>query len=106
VRPRFAAWLLVGVIAVTAGVFVGRWLLADADATAVAEGPATDFRGWFWEHRALDLVTQAALVFAGALGVSAILPGREEPLPTEQHPAGKQHPVSEQPPDSPAEGSL
>ena len=32
------------------------------------------FRTWFWEQRALDLAVQVALVFAGALGIAAILP--------------------------------
>lgn len=32
------------------------------------------FRSWFWEYRALDLIVQIALVFAGALGIAAILP--------------------------------
>jgi hypothetical protein len=36
-----------------------------------------DFRSWFWEQRALDLVVQIALVFAGALGIAAILPLEE-----------------------------
>lgn len=32
------------------------------------------FRAWFWEQRALDLAVQVVLVFAGALGIAAILP--------------------------------
>ena len=32
------------------------------------------FRAWFWEQRAMDLAVQVALVFAGALGIAAILP--------------------------------
>ncbi|MEA3327973.1 MAG: hypothetical protein U9R53_11835 [Chloroflexota bacterium] len=34
----------------------------------------TGFRSWFWEKRGLDLVVQIILVFAGALGIAAILP--------------------------------
>lgn len=36
------------------------------------------FRTWFWEKRGLDLVVQIVLVFAGALGIAAILPDEEE----------------------------
>ena len=34
----------------------------------------TGFRSWFWEKRGLDLIVQIILVFAGALGIAAILP--------------------------------
>lgn len=37
-----------------------------------------DFRTWFWEKRGLDLVVQVILVFAGALGISAILPVEDD----------------------------
>jgi uncharacterized BrkB/YihY/UPF0761 family membrane protein len=38
----------------------------------------TGFREWFWEMRSLDLVVQVLLVFAGALGIAAILPVEDE----------------------------
>ncbi len=34
----------------------------------------TGFRIWLWEKRALDLIVQILLVFAGTLGIAAILP--------------------------------
>ncbi len=37
-----------------------------------------DLRSWFWERRGLDLIVQVILVFAGALGISAILPIEDE----------------------------
>jgi len=37
-----------------------------------------DFRAWFWEHRTLDLAVQVVLIFAGALGIAAILPIEKE----------------------------
>jgi len=37
-----------------------------------------DFRTWFWEKRGLDLMVQVLLVFAGALGIAAILPAEDE----------------------------
>ena len=33
---------------------------------------------WYWERRGLDLVVQLLLVFAGALGIAAILPMEED----------------------------
>lgn len=36
------------------------------------------FRTWFWEQRALDLAVQVALIFAGALGIAAILPEEDQ----------------------------
>lgn len=38
----------------------------------------TVFRNWLWERRGLDLLVQVALVFAGTLGVAAILPHSSE----------------------------
>jgi len=38
----------------------------------------TGFRQWFWELRSLDLIVQVLLVFAGALGIAAILPIEDE----------------------------
>jgi multisubunit Na+/H+ antiporter MnhB subunit len=36
------------------------------------------FTAWLWEKRGLDLMVQVALVFAGALGIAAILPVEDE----------------------------
>lgn len=36
------------------------------------------FRTWFWEKRGLDLVVQVVLVFAGALGIAALLPEEDQ----------------------------
>ncbi len=38
----------------------------------------TAFRVWWWEHRAGDLAAQVGLVFAGALGIAALLPPEEK----------------------------
>jgi len=38
----------------------------------------TGFRSWLWDKRGLDLIVQAILVFAGALGIAAILPVEDE----------------------------
>lgn len=72
-------WSIVVIALVTIGLLNGRWLVGDIATGDVSEQSAdTAFRGWFWEHRTLDLVTQVGLIFAGALGVAAILPGNED----------------------------
>jgi len=38
----------------------------------------SSFQTWYWERRGLDLVVLLLLVFAGALGIAAILPMEEE----------------------------
>lgn len=38
----------------------------------------SDLQIWFWERRGFDLVVQVLLVFAGALGIAAILPMEED----------------------------
>lgn len=55
------------------------WLLfrvINSDASAAIEEDG--FRSWFWEKRSLDLIVQMVLVFAGALGITAILPVEDE----------------------------
>lgn len=42
------------------------------------EYQAQGFKDWMWEYRSLDLLVQMALVFAGALGIAAILPAEDE----------------------------
>jgi hypothetical protein len=39
-----------------------------------SELESNPFRAWFWEQRTFDLLAQVGLIFAGALGVAAILP--------------------------------
>jgi hypothetical protein len=68
-------WGAVVVVALVAGWLMGRLFPPDAD-HAVQEDAA--FRAWFWERRTLDLLAQAGLIFAGALGVAALLPGYQE----------------------------
>lgn len=66
----------IGLIAL---LLVGGWLLSRSfppQNRATAE--VTTFRAWFWEGRTLDLLAQVGLIFAGALGVAALLPSRAE----------------------------
>ena len=78
-KHEYVVWLIIVLVLVAAGVFLGRWLVAEVPAEELNQQPEdATFREWFWERRSLDLVTQAGLVFAGALGVAAILPGHED----------------------------
>ncbi len=42
------------------------------------EVESTGFKEWMWEYRSPDILVQMALVFAGALGIAAILPIENE----------------------------
>ncbi|MCD6287150.1 MAG: hypothetical protein J7M39_14675 [Anaerolineae bacterium] len=78
-KRGYVVWLIIVLVLVTAGVLVGRWLVAEVPPGELNQQPRdAAFREWFWERRTLDLVTQAGLMFAGALGVAAILPGNED----------------------------
>jgi hypothetical protein len=61
-----------------ASLLIGRHFVlgsGDARETEAADG---SFREWFWERRGLDLVAQVGLIFAGALGIAALLPREKE----------------------------
>ena len=65
-------WLLLGIVLgfLLLGWALFQWLNPGEALNAGEPG----FRVWFWEQRALDLAVQVVLVFAGALGIAAILP--------------------------------
>lgn len=63
-------WLVIVVILI-GGLLGGRGHVTET-------GPPDTFRTWLWTHRTLDLIVQVGLIFAGALGVRAILPGDRE----------------------------
>lgn len=54
------------------GLLMGRWLGATPEYVMI-EG-AESFRTWYWSQRSIDLAVQVGLIFAGALGVAAVLP--------------------------------
>ena len=89
-KSEHTAWIIAVVVLLTVGLLIGRQFLevpggdhaarrsdpisgagSEADGTSTAEG---SFRQWFWESRGLDLVAQVGLIFAGALGIAALLP--------------------------------
>ena len=63
------------------GLVIGlRFVDTSAGATMV-QSPETgleSFRQWFWASRSLDLAIHVGLIFVGALGIAALLPGGKE----------------------------
>lgn len=76
-RERITWIVVVTALLLTASLLIGRRFLRDAG-EATADESVRSFREWFWESRALDLVAQVGLIFAGALGIAALLPQEEE----------------------------
>jgi hypothetical protein len=71
-------WTLIVAVLLIASLLLGRhFVLGNGDAREV-EPSAGSFREWFWERRGLDLVAQVGLIFAGALGIAALLPREKE----------------------------
>ncbi len=66
--------ILVIIVLLSVGWFLFRFMNSDVLMTVEEEG----FRAWLWQKRGLDLVVQVVLVFAGALGITAILPVEDE----------------------------
>ncbi len=68
------AWLVILALLLVGGLVLGRRFMSPAGTPVSNEGEAFLFRQWFWENRGLDLAVQVALIFAGALGLAALLP--------------------------------
>jgi hypothetical protein len=62
-----------GFLAIVLLLFLG-WAAFRLLNPGLARVESPGFREWFWEIRSLDLLVQMALIFAGALGIAAILP--------------------------------
>ncbi len=71
-------WAFLLALLLVSGWAVGSSILREAEASAPDTEAPLDFRTWFWTHRSFDLAVQAGLIFAGALGVAAVLPRRKE----------------------------
>ncbi len=67
-----------GIFAVLFLLLTGWVLFRLLNSGVITSEPGTGFRDWFWQYRSLDLIVQVLLVFAGALGISAILPMEDE----------------------------
>ena len=68
-------WIVAVGVLLLAGWLIGQWTLT-RPGVETASGDA--FRAWFWEQRGLDLAVQVALLFVGALGITALLPEKDE----------------------------
>ncbi len=71
--PRFSSWAFLLTVLLAVGLILGRWLWS-----STALPPPTSFRVWWWDHRELDLAVHLGLVFAGALGIAALMPPEKE----------------------------
>jgi len=67
-------FIIVVAILLLVGWFFFRFINSDE----LLRDEDSGFRTWFWDKRGLDLTVQVILVFAGALGIAAILPDEEE----------------------------
>lgn len=72
----WAAALALIVLLLLIGLGVGRAFRPEV-VQPIGDSAAAAFRGWFWEHQTFDLLAQICLIFAGALGVAAVLPPQE-----------------------------
>jgi hypothetical protein len=111
VNSEHATWITAVIVLLTVGLLIGRQFLDlpdgahvvqrsnpvngagpddqdEADGSSAAEG---SFRQWFWESRRLDLVVQVGLIFAGALGITALLPQGSDSADR----CGRRHPREE-----------
>jgi hypothetical protein len=68
------SWIALLSLLVVVGLAVGRWIWGPPRPVSAA----TSFRAWWWERREADVVVQVGLVFAGALGIAALMPPEEE----------------------------
>jgi len=73
-RRRFTSWAFLLAVFLVMGLIVARWLW-----TPSTLPPATSFRVWWWRNRELDLAVHVGLVFAGALGIAALMPPEAGP---------------------------
>ena len=71
-KREYAGWIIILAGLLLIGFLIGR-------STSMPQlHPADTFRAWLWEHRSLDLLVQVGLIFAGALGVVAVLPRHKD----------------------------
>jgi hypothetical protein len=79
---RRGLFLTLVILLLIAGLFAFRLLNPNhTDAAAPESAPVEDepgFRQWFWHIRAPDLIVQVILIFAGTLGIAAVLPLEDE----------------------------
>ncbi len=73
-RRERILWFVMLAVLLVGGLAIGRQFEPPSGVDAGNTEDPGHLRVWLWEQRTLDLIVQACLVFAGALGVAAILP--------------------------------
>ena len=74
-------WMGLATVLLLGGLVIGLWFSDTSDGATIAQSPEAgldSFRQWFWASRSLDLAVQVGLIFVGALGIAALLPGGKE----------------------------
>ncbi|MBN1584475.1 MAG: hypothetical protein JXA89_27465 [Anaerolineae bacterium] len=69
-------WIVLFTLLLVGGMLIGQ--NTRRKSASSAELDADSFRIWFWQNRTLDLIVQVGLIFGGALGIAALLPGERE----------------------------
>ena len=86
--PRGLAWLLcLAPLAVIGALVVPSVTSLMGSATSSASPAAATFVNVLWQDRALDVVVQVVLIYAGVLGLLGLLAEKEAPL---RHPAANE----------------
>ena len=70
------SFIFLGIVVIL--LFIGWFLFRLINGSVSFELIEGIFQTWIWENRSLDLAVQVLLVFAGALGIAAILPMEED----------------------------
>ena len=74
-------WIAIVAVFLLGGLVIGLRFIDTSGGATIAPSPETglgSFRQWFWASRSLDLAVQVGLIFVGALGIAALLPGGKE----------------------------
>jgi hypothetical protein len=71
-KRSWVIYLALVIILISLGWFAFRWL----NPTLIVKEDG--FQEYLWTYRSLDIITQVLLMFAGALGIAALLPNEED----------------------------
>jgi hypothetical protein len=70
---KIGSWIILLFVLLAVGLTIGHWFWSSQAPLSV-----TSFRVWWWENKELDVAVQVGLMFAGALGIAALMPPEDE----------------------------